>query len=174
MIYPVDAKGNCRSADTSSTEGPFGLNDATQDVFSTLNLLADVTGGRVTKYDDDLSKGVTSAANDLRGTYTVGFYIADEPDDRWHPIQLDDPPAWRHPQAPPGLSVVRPRAAAESGGRLVGTACQQPTRVQRDPAERQADAGTPAGDGAAANRGRRSVFSGQNRAGLLPTWKSRS
>ena len=87
-IYPVDAKGNCRSADTSSTEGPFGLNDATLDVFSTLNLLADVTGGRVTKYDDDLWKGVTSAANDLRGAYTIGFYIADEPDDRWHPIQL--------------------------------------------------------------------------------------
>jgi VWFA-related protein len=88
VIYPVDAKGNCRAHDTSSTEGPFGLNDATQDVFSTLNLLADVTGGRVTKFDDDLSKGVTSAANDVRGTYTIGFYVADEPDDRWHSIQV--------------------------------------------------------------------------------------
>jgi VWFA-related protein len=87
-IYPVDAKGNCRSVDTSSTEGAFGLNDATQDVFSTLNVFADVTGGRVTKYDDNLSKGVMLAANDLRGSYTVGFYIPDEPDDSWHPIQV--------------------------------------------------------------------------------------
>ena len=75
-------------SDTSSDEGPYGINDATQDVFSTLNVIADVTGGRVTKYDDDLSKGVLNAANDLRGTYTVGFYAADEPDDRWHAIGL--------------------------------------------------------------------------------------
>ena len=88
VIYPVDAKGNCRPLDTSSDEGPYGLNDATPDVFSTLNVVADVTGGRVTKYDDDLSKGVLIAANDLRGTYTVGFYAADEPDDRWHAISL--------------------------------------------------------------------------------------
>jgi VWFA-related protein len=87
-IYPVDAKGNCRPLDTSSNEGLYGINDATQDVFSTLNVIADVTGGRVTKYDDDLSKGVFNAANDLRGTYTVGFYAADEPDDRWHSIGL--------------------------------------------------------------------------------------
>lgn len=88
VIYPVDAKGNCRPLDTSSDEGPYGLNDATQDVFSSLNVIADVTGGRVTKYDDDLSKGLMAAASDLRGTYTIGFYTPDEPDDRWHPIQV--------------------------------------------------------------------------------------
>ena len=88
VIYPVDAKGNCRPPDKSTDEGPYGINDATQDVFSTLNVIADVTGGRVTKHDDDLSKGVIGAANDLSGTYTVGFYTPDEPDDRWHPIRL--------------------------------------------------------------------------------------
>ena len=88
VIYPVDAKGNCRPLDTSGTEGPYGLNDATQEVLSSLNVIADVTGGRVTKYDDDLSKGVMAAARDLRGTYTIGFYAPDEPDDRWHSIQV--------------------------------------------------------------------------------------
>ncbi len=88
VIYPVDAKGNCRALDNSASEGPYGVNDATQDVFSTLDVIADVTGGRVTKHDDDLSKGVVGAANDVRATYTVGFYTADEPDDRWHAIGL--------------------------------------------------------------------------------------
>ena len=91
VIYPVDAKGNCRPLDRSTSEGRYGINDATQHVFSSLNLIADVTGGRVTKYDDDLSKGVTAAASDLRGTYTIGFYAPDEPDDRWHSIQVATP-----------------------------------------------------------------------------------
>jgi VWFA-related protein len=88
MIYPVDAKGNCRGLDKSESEGPYGITDATQDVFSTLNVVADVTGGRVTKYDDDLSKGILAASNDLHGTYTIGFYAVDQPDDRWHAISL--------------------------------------------------------------------------------------
>jgi VWFA-related protein len=88
VIYPVDAKGNCRPLDRNSSEGPYGLNDATQNVFATLNVIADVTGGRVTKYDDDLSKGILSASNDLRGTYTIGFYASDEPDDRWRAITV--------------------------------------------------------------------------------------
>jgi hypothetical protein len=88
VIYPVDAKGNCRPLDRSGDEGPYGLNDATQYVFSSFNVFADVTGGRVVRYDDDLSKGVTAAANDLRGTYTIGFYTTNEPDDRWHSLQV--------------------------------------------------------------------------------------
>jgi VWFA-related protein len=88
VIYPVDAKGACRAFDNSTSQGRYGLNDPPQEVFSSLNVIADVTGGRVIKYDNDFSKGVTAAANDLRGTYTVGFYVPDELDDRWHAIQV--------------------------------------------------------------------------------------
>jgi len=88
VIYPVDAKGGCRALDNSTTQGPYGVNDPPQEVFSSLNVIADVTGGRVTKHDNDFSKGITAAANDLRGTYTIGFYTAEEPDDRWHALQV--------------------------------------------------------------------------------------
>jgi VWFA-related protein len=88
VIYPVDAKGGCRALDNSRTQGPYGLNDPPQEVFSSLNVIADVTGGRVIKHDNDFSKGITAAAKDLRGTSTVGFYAADEPDDRWHALEV--------------------------------------------------------------------------------------
>ncbi|HET9468097.1 MAG TPA: VWA domain-containing protein [Vicinamibacterales bacterium] len=88
VIYPVDAKGGCRALDNSTTQGRYGLNDPPQEVFSSLNVIADVTGGRVIKHENDLSKGIIAASNDLRGTYTVGFYAADEPDDRWHAIEV--------------------------------------------------------------------------------------
>jgi VWFA-related protein len=87
-VYPVDAKGGCRALDTSKNQGAYGLNDAPQHVFGTFDVLADVTGGRVTKYSNDLSLGITAAANDLRGTYTIGFYVPDEADDRWHAIEV--------------------------------------------------------------------------------------
>jgi VWFA-related protein len=88
VIYPVDAKGGCRALDTSTTQGPYGLNDPPQEVFASLNVVAEVTGGRVTKHDNDFSKGIAAAANDLRGAYTIGFYVADEPDDRWHVLEV--------------------------------------------------------------------------------------
>jgi VWFA-related protein len=88
VIYPVDAKGGCRALDNSTTQGRYGLNDPPQEVFASLNVIADVTGGRVIKHDNDFSKGILAAANDLRGTYTVGFYVPDELDDRWHSIQV--------------------------------------------------------------------------------------
>jgi VWFA-related protein len=110
VIYPVDAKGNCRQLERSTSEGRYGIDDATQHVFSSLNVLADLTGGRVTKYEDDLSKGIMAAASDLRGTYTMGFYASDEPNDRWHSLQVATSRrgvTLRHRQG--YLSVARPQ-----------------------------------------------------------------
>jgi VWFA-related protein len=55
---------------------------------STFRIFADVTGGRSVRNSNKLTEGVTLAANDQRGTYTLGFYAADEPNDEWHPLQV--------------------------------------------------------------------------------------
>ncbi len=46
-LYPVDAKGLCRQGDSSKNEGTHGFHDSPPMVFASLDVLADVTGGRV-------------------------------------------------------------------------------------------------------------------------------
>jgi VWFA-related protein len=55
---------------------------------STFGIFAGVTGGRSIVDTNDLTEGVKLAARDQRGTYAVGFYADDEPDDEWHPIRV--------------------------------------------------------------------------------------
>jgi hypothetical protein len=43
-------------------------------VFASLDLMAEVTGGRFSKYTNDPTTGVTLAAADQRGAYSLGFY----------------------------------------------------------------------------------------------------
>ncbi len=50
----------------------------------TMDLFADLTGGRAARNTNDLLAGVKAAAEDMRGTYSVGFYAPQEPDERWH------------------------------------------------------------------------------------------
>ncbi len=50
----------------------------------TMDLFADLTGGRALRNTNDLLAGVKAAAEDMRGTYSVGFYAPQESDDRWH------------------------------------------------------------------------------------------
>lgn len=50
----------------------------------TLDLFADLTGGRALRNTNDLLAGVKAAAEDMRGTYSMGFYAPQEPDERWH------------------------------------------------------------------------------------------
>jgi hypothetical protein len=54
----------------------------------TMDLFADLTGGRALRNTNDLLAGVKAAAEDMRGTYSVGFYAPQEPDDRWHTFQV--------------------------------------------------------------------------------------
>lgn len=54
----------------------------------TMDLFADLTGGRALRNTNDLLAGVKAAAEDMRGTYSVGFYAQQDPDERWHTFQV--------------------------------------------------------------------------------------
>jgi VWFA-related protein len=59
-----------------------------QRIWSTMDMLADVTGGRSFKNTNELTVGVKAAATDMRGSYTVGFYVPDNSDNRWHEFDV--------------------------------------------------------------------------------------
>lgn len=73
-----NARGATRSPSQMSTtpDGPRML--------GTMDLFADLTGGRALRNTNDLLAGVKAAAQDMRGTYSVGFYVPQEADERWH------------------------------------------------------------------------------------------
>ena len=72
------ARGATRSPSQMSTTP-----DAPRMV-GTMDLFADLTGGRALRNTNDLLAGVKAAAEDMRGTYSVGFYVPQEADERWH------------------------------------------------------------------------------------------
>jgi VWFA-related protein len=53
----------------------------------TMETMAAVTGGRYLYNTNDLMRGFIEAANDLRGSYTLGFYST-EADEKWHGIKV--------------------------------------------------------------------------------------
>jgi hypothetical protein len=55
---------------------------------ASMELLAKVTGGRIVKNTNDLTAGMKVAASDLRGAYSVGFYVAQNPDNEWHTFNV--------------------------------------------------------------------------------------
>ena len=57
-------------------------------VWSTMDVLADLSGGRAFRNTNDLTAGVSAAANDARGSYSVGFYVPDNTDNRWHEFDV--------------------------------------------------------------------------------------
>ena len=58
-------------------------------VEGTNELMAGITGGRVTRNTNDLTEGVDAAVADLRGTYSLGFYAATDPDNQWHRLSVE-------------------------------------------------------------------------------------
>jgi len=50
--------------------------------------MVSTTGGRTTRDSNDLTRGIEQAAADVRGSYTVGFYVDDTPDDKWYRINI--------------------------------------------------------------------------------------
>ncbi len=52
-------------------------------IWGTMDMLADVTGGRAFRNTNELTVGARAAATDLRGSYSVGFYVPDNADHRW-------------------------------------------------------------------------------------------
>jgi VWFA-related protein len=57
-------------------------------IWGTMDLLADVTGGRTFKNSNDFTAGVRAAATDMRGSYTVGFYVPENSDNRWREFDV--------------------------------------------------------------------------------------
>jgi VWFA-related protein len=57
-------------------------------IWGTMDLLADVTGGRTFRNSNDLTAGVRAAATDMRGSYSVGFYVPENSDNRWREFDV--------------------------------------------------------------------------------------
>jgi VWFA-related protein len=78
----VEARQRARGA-TQSPSQMSTTPDAPR-MLGTMDLFADLTGGRALRNTNDLLAGVKAAAEDMRGTYSVGFYAPHEPDEKWH------------------------------------------------------------------------------------------
>ena len=57
------------------------------DTFPAMEMMSSITGGRYLRNSNDLAAGFKSAAADLAGSYTLGFYVSDEPDNKWHTLK---------------------------------------------------------------------------------------
>jgi hypothetical protein len=57
-------------------------------IWGTMDMLADVTGGRSFRNTNDLTAGVRAAASDMRGSYSVGFYVPENSDNRWREFDV--------------------------------------------------------------------------------------
>jgi VWFA-related protein len=100
VLYIVDAKGLAvpRSM-TAEAQGTLPVRgrgrfepqqDAermSDDTYPTMDLMASITGGRYLVNTNDLADGFKKAASDLEGSYTLGFYVSDEPDSKWHNLK---------------------------------------------------------------------------------------
>ena len=100
VLYVVDAKGldvaSPQSAESRGSppvrgRGRFeAQQDAEQlsnDTFPAMEMMSSITGGRYLRNSNDLAAGFKSAAADLAGSYTLGFYVPDEPDNKWHTLK---------------------------------------------------------------------------------------
>jgi VWFA-related protein len=100
-VYPVHATGlqvgmlgTSTTAQGSSKGQPESqrLRPMTREndlrVWGTMDMLADVTGGRSFKNTNELTAGVRAAATDLRGSYSVGFYVPENSDNRWREFDV--------------------------------------------------------------------------------------
>jgi hypothetical protein len=57
------------------------------DPHAAMELMASITGGRYFRNTNNLMEGFTQAASDLRGSYTLGFYAAEDQDSKWHSVK---------------------------------------------------------------------------------------
>ena len=100
-VYPVQATGLQVGILGTSTTAPGSskgqeekvhLRPMTREndlrIWGTMDMLADVTGGRAFKNTNELTAGVRAAATDLRGSYSVGFYVPENSDNRWREFDV--------------------------------------------------------------------------------------
>jgi VWFA-related protein len=100
VLYIVDAKGldlpRSTSAETPGAMPARGrgrfepqqqAESVSDDSQPAMELLSSTTGGRYLHNTNDLADGFKKAALDLEGSYTLGFYVSDEPDGKWHNLK---------------------------------------------------------------------------------------
>jgi VWFA-related protein len=100
-VYPVQAIGlqvgllgtNTTAAGSSKGQAEkMQLRPMTREndlrIWGTMDVLADVTGGRTFRNSNDLTAGVRAAATDMRGSYSAGFYVPDNSDNRWREFDV--------------------------------------------------------------------------------------
>ena len=100
VLYIVDAKGldsatmmtaESRGAVPMRGRGRFEPQQDAETISSdaqpAMEMLSSTTGGRYLRNNNDLMEGFKKAASDLEGSYTLGFYVSEYPDDKWHTLK---------------------------------------------------------------------------------------
>ena len=100
VLYIVDSKGlegppNATAGFRSPPMRPRGRFERqvdaerfSNDPHSAMELMASITGGRYLHDTNDLASGFKQTVADLRGSYTLGFYAPEEPDNKWHKLKV--------------------------------------------------------------------------------------
>jgi VWFA-related protein len=79
---PLPPRGRGRFEPQMDTEA------ASNDPLPAMELMAAITGGRYLHNTNDLAAGFKQTAADMRGSYTLGFYMTADPDDKWHKLKV--------------------------------------------------------------------------------------
>ena len=100
VLYIVDAAGlDIPMSMTAGSPGFMpvrgrGRFEAQQDAESissdtkpAMELMSSTTGGRYLYNTNDLMEGFKKATSDLEGSYTLGFYVSEKPDSKWHNLK---------------------------------------------------------------------------------------
>jgi VWFA-related protein len=100
-LYIVDSKGVAAPPETAAAfrspppvrgrgrfEPQMDAERISGDPHAAMNLMASITGGRYLYNTNDLAAGFKQAVADLHGSYTLGFYASEEPNDRWHKLKV--------------------------------------------------------------------------------------
>ena len=80
----VEARAAARGQPLALQTMIAGPNADLRSIASASDLFADLTGGRAVRNTNDLLAGIKAASEDMRGTYSIGFYVPQESDERWH------------------------------------------------------------------------------------------
>jgi VWFA-related protein len=103
VLYMVDTKGLALPTSVAMTPNLPGTMPAlgrgrfepqqqaesiSADPRAAMELMASITGGRYLRNTNDLMEGFKRAASDLVGSYTLGFYVSEELDSKWHNLEV--------------------------------------------------------------------------------------
>ncbi|MBI4892861.1 MAG: VWA domain-containing protein [Acidobacteria bacterium] len=139
-LYVVDAKGLVGLQNVTASvaqpppipgRGRFEKQEQAEqlssDTVPAANELAAITGGRVIRNTNDMADGMRLAAEDVKGSYTLGFYTEGEPDGKWHALKVK--------AARPGVRLMYRQGfqAADAVPAPVEWAAEEWKKALRDP-----------------------------------------